>query len=93
MLTKTDPYVQINFAGKSVKTKVIKNNLSPEWNEEFIFPTREGGVTDLNVNLLDKDHFTKDDKIAEYTILKQELPQQMGEERQYDIPIESKKKH
>ena len=40
MIGSSDPYVLINLLGtniKPIKTKSIKNNLNPVWNESFSF--------------------------------------------------------
>ena len=43
MIGQSDPYVLINVLGsniKPIKTKSIKNNLNPTWNETFGFDVR-----------------------------------------------------
>ncbi|EKX53423.1 hypothetical protein GUITHDRAFT_54647, partial [Guillardia theta CCMP2712] len=55
----SDPYVMLSMTGgggwrkKAKKTKIVRNNLNPEWNQEFSFP-----VTDLEqkVELILYDH-------------------------------------
>lgn len=32
---KSDPYVKINIGGVALKSRVIKENLNPTWNEMF----------------------------------------------------------
>jgi len=48
-----DPFCAVNV-GKSErhKTKVVKNNLNPEWNEEFVYNVEEG-ARDLKLVLYD----------------------------------------
>ena len=43
MMSQSDPYVLINVLGSSlkpIKTKVLKGNANPVWNETFGFDVR-----------------------------------------------------
>ena len=45
-LTTSDPLCMLELGRTTKKTKSIKNNLNPDWNEEFTFdvpPMNEGG--------------------------------------------------
>jgi hypothetical protein len=50
-MTKTsDPYVVVNLVDQSIKSKVIKQNLNPQWNEEmrlFVLLFLEPGLADF----------------------------------------------
>jgi len=65
---KSDPYVRVFLDEKEImKTKVIKNNLNPVWNE------RSGLKLSSKRNALifrvfDKDRFTRDDLIGEVSV-------------------------
>lgn len=54
LMGKSDPYVKLKLADDklpSKKTRVKRNNLNPEWNEEFKFVIRdpENQFVELNV--------------------------------------------
>ncbi|KAK6931597.1 C2 domain [Dillenia turbinata] len=63
----SDPYVVISAGDKKVKTKVVKNNINPEWNDELTL-----GVADLNHPILltvyDKDSISRDDRMGDAEI-------------------------
>nr|CCW28844.1 putative C2 domain contatining protein [Arachis ipaensis] len=78
--SSSDPYVVANIGEQKLKTKVIKDNCNPEWNEELIL-----SIKDINtpINLLklfalksviknktiyDKDTLSSDDKMGEAII-------------------------
>lgn len=41
---KSDPYVKLKLAGRSFRSRVIKEDLNPRWNEVFEVRTRWLGV-------------------------------------------------
>jgi len=88
-LGKSDPYLKIEFGDKSVRTKTIKNNLSPQWNETFTFELPRGKETEIKLKIMDDD-IGFDDFIGGATVSKAEFPIQYGEERRVQIPITKK---
>ncbi len=60
---KCDPYVVLKLGNKQFKTKTVKNNLNPNYNEQFSFfiadPTRD----EIEFIVYDEDFFT-DDKVG-----------------------------
>ncbi|XP_041041967.1 dysferlin isoform X1 [Carcharodon carcharias] len=56
---QSDPVVTLNFKGVKKKTKVIKNNLNPVWNEGFEWDLK-GTPLDANseIHIVVKDHET-----------------------------------
>ncbi|KAG5240490.1 hypothetical protein OIU76_013863 [Salix suchowensis] len=66
-LGSSDPYVVITMGNQKLKTRVVKKNCNPVWNEELTL-----SITDLNapINLtvFDKDTFTVDDKMGDASI-------------------------
>ncbi|ONK72603.1 uncharacterized protein A4U43_C04F21120 [Asparagus officinalis] len=51
----TNPYVRILFKGEERKTKYIKKNRDPRWNEEFQFTCEEPPINDkLHVEVLSR---------------------------------------
>ncbi|XP_070047770.1 probable ADP-ribosylation factor GTPase-activating protein AGD11 isoform X2 [Nicotiana tomentosiformis] len=63
----SDPYVILSLGSQSVKTRVIKNNLNPVWNEKLMLSIPEN-VPPLKVLVYDKDTFTTDDFMGEAEI-------------------------
>ncbi|XP_047310294.1 probable ADP-ribosylation factor GTPase-activating protein AGD11 isoform X2 [Impatiens glandulifera] len=62
----SDPYVIISLGGQSVKTRVIKNNLNPVWNEQLMLSIPEH-IPPLKL-VYDKDTFKADDFMGEAEI-------------------------
>ncbi|XP_061362399.1 probable ADP-ribosylation factor GTPase-activating protein AGD11 [Gastrolobium bilobum] len=63
----SDPYVIISLGHQSVKTRVIKNNLNPVWNESLMLSIPEN-IPPLKVVVYDKDTFSTDDFMGEAEI-------------------------
>ncbi|XP_060178545.1 probable ADP-ribosylation factor GTPase-activating protein AGD11 isoform X1 [Lycium barbarum] len=63
----SDPYVILSLGSQSVKTRVIKNNLNPVWNEKLMLSIPEN-IPPLKVFVYDKDTFTTDDFMGEAEI-------------------------
>jgi len=58
----SDPYAKIKVAGNFFKTRIIKKNLNPVWDETFetmIEPLE--GLMDVKLSLWDWDKFSSDD--------------------------------
>ena len=72
IIGKTDPYVLVNLLGgniKECKTKVVKNNANPVWEESIRFMANEAHGKVLLLQIFDKD-MLKDDPIGEVVIIK-----------------------
>ncbi|KAK8899232.1 GTPase activator activity protein [Tritrichomonas musculus] len=54
---QSDPYLtfQLDQSPETFKTKIVKQNLNPIWNEVFDIPIFEGNRNVLHVELLDSD--------------------------------------
>jgi len=52
----SDPYAVLIFDGEKKKTKVIDDNLNPEWNETFDFPLKEALKSTQNLDVQVFDH-------------------------------------
>merc|ERR1712071_479429 len=65
----SDPYVVVKMGKQKLKTRVIKKDVNPEWNEDLTL-----SITDPNLPIMltvyDHDTFSKDDKMgaAEFDI-------------------------
>ncbi|XVF82176.1 hypothetical protein PTKIN_Ptkin16aG0024200 [Pterospermum kingtungense] len=63
----SDPYVILVLGQQSVKTRVIKNNLNPVWNESLMLSIPEN-IPPLQVLVYDKDTFSTDDFMGDAEI-------------------------
>jgi len=63
-----DPYCVVTLLGgdneQHFKSRVVKQSLNPEWNEEFDFKLEDHVQHTLQFELFDKDKFSKDDFIG-----------------------------
>ena len=72
---KSDPYVDFTLGVATHRSKTVKRNLSPKWNECFEF---SGQFPDLighplMVQVHDADTFTRDDKLGHAEVSLYEL--------------------
>ncbi|XP_059649544.1 protein C2-DOMAIN ABA-RELATED 10-like [Cornus florida] len=63
----SDPYVVITMAEQRLKSKVVKKNCNPQWNEELTLSIKDPNVP-IKLTVYDKDTFTGDDKMGEAMI-------------------------
>lgn len=66
-LVTSDPYVILTLGHQSMKTRVIKSNLNPVWNEMLMLSIPEP-VPPLKLQVYDKDTFSTDDRMGEAEI-------------------------
>jgi len=85
-LTKSDPYLVVSIGSKSFRTRTIKNDLSPQWNETFTFKVSKGKSKDIHLKLKDDDYGI-DDTIGTATVSSADLPMYSGEEKYIQIPV------
>ncbi|ERN16219.1 hypothetical protein AMTR_s00063p00013660, partial [Amborella trichopoda] len=63
----SDPYVILTIGHQSMKTRVIRSNLNPVWNEQILLSIPEP-VPPLKLLVYDKDTFSTDDHMGEAEI-------------------------
>ncbi|OVA01165.1 C2 calcium-dependent membrane targeting [Macleaya cordata] len=63
----SDPYVILTLGQQSMKTRVIKSNLNPVWNERLMLSIPDP-IPPLKLQVYDKDTFTTDDHMGEAEI-------------------------
>jgi len=73
LIGKSDPYVRVYLmpgTHMELKTKIVKNNLNPVYNDEFSFVLSPNDVRKKTIvfQVYDKDTFGKDDGIGEIQI-------------------------
>ncbi|CAL0308193.1 unnamed protein product [Lupinus luteus] len=67
-LSSVDPYVILRYRAQEHKSTVKEGDgSSPKWNESFLF-TVSDSASELNLRIMDKDHFSKDDFLGEAII-------------------------
>ncbi|KAK6242328.1 C2 domain - like 10 [Theobroma cacao] len=59
----SDPYVVLIMGGEKLKTRVVKNNCNPEWNDELTLSINDPNVP-IILTVYDKDTFTVDDQMG-----------------------------
>ncbi|XP_041662415.1 extended synaptotagmin-3 isoform X2 [Cheilinus undulatus] len=62
---KSDPYAVLRVGNRHFKSKTVKENLHPTWNEVYEFVVHEAPGQELEVELFDEDT-DKDDFIGKY---------------------------
>ncbi|WJX38254.1 Arginase, catabolizes arginine to ornithine and urea [Trifolium repens] len=63
-VVSSDPYVVIKMGKQKLKTKVVKKNLNPEWNDELTLSISDPR-TPIHLHVYDKDTFSMDDKMGD----------------------------
>ncbi|XP_008813423.1 probable ADP-ribosylation factor GTPase-activating protein AGD11 isoform X2 [Phoenix dactylifera] len=63
----SDPYVILNMGHQTMKTRVIKSNLNPVWNERLMLSIPDP-IPPLKLQVYDKDTFSTDDRMGEAEI-------------------------
>ncbi|XP_057802403.1 protein C2-DOMAIN ABA-RELATED 5-like [Salvia miltiorrhiza] len=60
----SDPYVIVRMDKQKLKTRVVKKNLNPEWNEELTLTIADPNQP-IKLQVYDRDTFTPDDKMGD----------------------------
>ncbi|PNY12309.1 C2 and gram domain-containing protein at1g03370-like protein [Trifolium pratense] len=63
----SDPYVRLQLGKQRFRTKVIKKNLNPKWDEEFSFKV-DDLKEELLISVMDEDKFLIDDFIGQLKV-------------------------
>ncbi|KAK7305708.1 hypothetical protein VNO77_43618 [Canavalia gladiata] len=68
-VVSSDPYVVIKMGKQKLKTRVMKKDLNPEWNDDLTLSVSDPHAT-IHLQVYDKDTFSLDDKMgdAEFVI-------------------------
>lgn len=64
---KSDPYAILRVGNRHFKSKTIKENLNPKWNEVYEFVVHEAPGQELEVELFDEDA-DNDDPLGTYNL-------------------------
>ncbi|BBH04181.1 hypothetical protein PRUPE_5G233300 [Prunus persica] len=60
----SDPYVVIKMGKQKLKTRVIKKDVNPEWNEDLTLSVTDPSIP-IKLTVYDHDTFSKDDKMGD----------------------------
>ncbi|XP_042068162.1 probable ADP-ribosylation factor GTPase-activating protein AGD11 isoform X2 [Salvia splendens] len=66
-MVSSDPYVVLSLGNQSMKTRVIKNNINPVWNECLMLSI-PSDIPPLKLDVYDKDTFSTDDFMGDAVI-------------------------
>ncbi|KAK8558203.1 hypothetical protein V6N13_073876 [Hibiscus sabdariffa] len=62
----SDPYVVVKMGKQRLKTRMVKRDVNPEWNEELTLSMTDPNILQSNwQTVYDHDTFTKDDKMGD----------------------------
>ncbi|XP_074532053.1 extended synaptotagmin-1 isoform X2 [Halichoeres trimaculatus] len=81
---KSDPYVKLNVGEFVFKSKVIKENLNPVWNEMYEVVLRPQSGQEVQVELFDKD-MDKDDFLGRLKISVADIIQSQYTDQWYNL--------
>ncbi|KAG6572970.1 protein C2-DOMAIN ABA-RELATED 4-like [Cucurbita pepo subsp. pepo] len=60
----SDPYIVVKLNKQKLKTRVIKKDVNPEWNEDLTLSVTDPDVS-VKLTVYDHDTFTMDDKMGD----------------------------
>ncbi|XP_055806565.1 protein C2-DOMAIN ABA-RELATED 1-like [Solanum dulcamara] len=66
-LRSSDPYVVVSMGKEKLKTRVVKRNVNPEWNEDLTLCIAEP-ILPIKLQVYDKDTFSRDDNMGDAEI-------------------------
>ncbi|CAH8257169.1 unnamed protein product [Arabidopsis lyrata] len=60
----SDPYVIVRMGKQKLRTRVMKKNLNPEWNEDLTLSVTDPTLP-VKIMVYDRDWFSRDDKMGD----------------------------
>ncbi|XP_050230325.1 protein C2-DOMAIN ABA-RELATED 4-like [Mercurialis annua] len=63
-VVSSDPYVVFKSGKQKLKTRVVKNNVNPEWNEDLTLSVTNPNIP-VKLTVYDRDTFSLDDKMGD----------------------------
>lgn len=60
----SDPYVVVKMGKQKLKTRVIKKDVNPVWNEDLTLSITDSNLP-IHLTVFDHDTFTRDDKMGD----------------------------
>ncbi|KAI8071282.1 phosphatidylserine decarboxylase-domain-containing protein [Gongronella butleri] len=85
-----DPFVIVTFGASTFRTRSIRHNLNPVWNEKLFFHVRHNEAKySLKFAVYDKDKFSGNDLVATQSIPIMQMIEQSNQLQQNQIPLSS----
>ena len=81
---KSDPYVVMQLGKETFKTKYIKQELNPVWNEIFSFDVTTGREI-LDIKVFDFDEFGSDDFCGKFALDLNDFRDQLPHDNWYTL--------
>ncbi|XP_047317802.1 protein C2-DOMAIN ABA-RELATED 4-like [Impatiens glandulifera] len=63
-VNSSDPYVIVRMGKQKLKTRVVKKNINPQWNEDLTLSVADPNLP-VKIFVYDKDLFSLDDKMGD----------------------------
>ncbi|XWS75570.1 hypothetical protein CRYUN_Cryun01aG0101800 [Craigia yunnanensis] len=63
-VVSSDPYVVVRMGKQKLKTRVIKKNINPEWNDDLTLSIADPSLP-VKITVYDRDTFSLDDKMGD----------------------------
>ncbi|GMJ00708.1 C2-domain ABA-related2 [Hibiscus trionum] len=63
-VVSSDPYVVVRMGKQKLKTRVIKKNVNPEWNDDLTLSVADPSLP-VKLAVYDRDRFSFDDKMGD----------------------------
>ncbi|XP_042052181.1 protein C2-DOMAIN ABA-RELATED 4-like [Salvia hispanica] len=63
-VSSSDPYVIVKMAKQKLKTRVVKKDVNPEWNEDLTLSISDPNIP-IHMTVYDYDMFSLDDKMGD----------------------------
>ncbi|KAJ4824927.1 Protein C2-DOMAIN ABA-RELATED 4 [Turnera subulata] len=63
-VVSSDPYVIVRMGRQKLKTRVVKKNINPEWNEDLTLSIADPSLP-VKIEVYDRDIFSLDDKMGD----------------------------
>ncbi|XP_027077830.2 protein C2-DOMAIN ABA-RELATED 2-like [Coffea eugenioides] len=60
----SDPYIIVRMGKQKLKTRVVRKNVNPEWNEDLTLSIADPSIP-IKLQVFDKDTFSLDDKMGD----------------------------
>jgi hypothetical protein len=57
----SDPYVELQVGRNKQRTKIVKKNLNPVWDQKFVFDVDNPEIENITLRVYDHDRFSSDD--------------------------------
>ncbi|EPS69666.1 hypothetical protein M569_05100, partial [Genlisea aurea] len=86
-LTGSDPYVVVRYGDQKLRSRVVKKDLNPEWNEDLTLTIdQHRRRLPVQLEVYDRDRFSRDDKMGDSEFEIEEFLRALKKIQKRDIP-------